>query len=75
MDDTLIERLISLAKDSPPDSALGIVWRCAFEKGKKIGFSEGAKFVDGIDIDEVLKTGFEKGNKSGIETGIEIGRD
>ena len=31
--------------------------------------------VDGMDINEVLKTGFEKGNKSGIETGIEIGRD
>ena len=31
--------------------------------------------VDGMDINEVLKTGFEKGNESGIETGIEIGRD
>ena len=34
--------------------------------------------VDGMDINEALKTGFdsfEKGNESGIETGIEIGRD
>ena len=74
-DNALIECLISLAKNSPPDSALGIVWRHAFEERKKIGFSEGTKFVNGIDIDEVLKTGFEKGNKSGIETGIEIGWD
>jgi len=74
-DDVSIERLVSLAKDSPPDSALGIVWRYAFEEGKRIGYSEGAQMVDGIDINEVLKTGFEKGNESGIETGIEIGRD
>jgi hypothetical protein len=66
-----VKRLIGLARDSPPDSALGIVWRYAFEEGKKIGYSEGTKFVGGIDIDEVLKTGVERG----IERGIEIGRD
>jgi len=75
MDNALIERLISLAKDSPPNSALDIVWRHTFEEGKKIGFSEGAKFVDRINIDEVLKTGFEKSIKKGIEKGIEFGRD
>ena len=31
--------------------------------------------VDGMDNNEVLKTEFEKGNESGIETGIEIGQD
>jgi hypothetical protein len=74
-DDTSIERLVGLAKDSPPDSALGIVWRYAFEEGKRIGYSEGAQMVNGMDINEVLKTGFEKGNESGIEMGIEIGQD
>ncbi|KAF8970685.1 hypothetical protein BDZ97DRAFT_57021 [Flammula alnicola] len=66
-----IERLIGLARDSPPDSALGIVWRHAFEEGKKIGYSEGATLVDGMDINEVLKTGVERG----VEKGIAIGRD
>ena len=75
MDDASIECLVGLAKDSPPDSALGIVWRYTFEEGKQIGCSEGAQMVNGMDIKEVLKIGFEKGNKSGIETGIEIGRD
>ena len=74
-DDASIERLIGLAKDSPPDSALGIVWRHAFEEGKRIGYSEGAQMVDGIDINEVLRTGVEKGIEKGIERGIEIGRD
>jgi hypothetical protein len=60
-DDASIERLIGLAKDSPPDSPLGIVWRYAFEEGRK--------FVDGMEISEVLKTGVERGYKKGIEDG------
>jgi hypothetical protein len=32
-----IERLIGLAKDSPPDSALGIVWRRAYKEGYENG--------------------------------------
>jgi hypothetical protein len=66
-----IERLIGLAKDSPPDSVLGIVWRHAFEEGKGIGYSEGTKLVDGLDINELTRIGVERG----IERGIEIGRD
>ena len=62
-----IKRLIGLALDLPPNSTLGIVWQHAFEEGKRVGHAEGAKLVDGIDIDEVLKTG--------VERGIEIGRD
>jgi len=73
MDNMSIERLVGLAKDSPPDSVLGIVWRYAFEEGKRIGYSEGAQMVDGIDINEVLRTGVEKGIEKGIERGIEIG--
>jgi len=75
MDDASTECLVGLAKDSPPDSALGIVWRYAFEEGKQIGYSEGTQMVDGIDINEVLRTGVEKGIEKGIERGIEIGRD
>jgi hypothetical protein len=36
-----IERLIGLAKDSLPDSALGIVWRHAFEEGVERGMEIG----------------------------------
>ena len=46
-DDASIEHLIGLTKDSPPNSALGIVWRYVFEEGKRIGCSEGAQMVNG----------------------------
>ena len=75
MDDTSIEHLITLAKDLPPDSALGIVWQYTFEEGKWIGYSEGTQMVDRIDINEVLRTGVEKSIEKGIERGIEIGWD
>ena len=39
-DEISIERLTGLARDSPPDSALGIVWRRALEEGKNISRSE-----------------------------------
>jgi len=66
-DDASIERLVGLAKDSLPDSALGIVWRHAFEEGRKNGYSEGAKLFEGADVNEISKVAAEKG--------IEIGRD
>jgi hypothetical protein len=66
-----IERLLGLAKDSPPNSPLGIVWRYAFEEGKEFGYSEGTKLVNGLDINEITRIGVERG----IERGIEIGRD
>lgn len=36
-----IERLIGLARESPPDDVLGIIWRYAFEEGKEMGQLEG----------------------------------
>jgi len=64
-----IERLVGLAKDSPSDSPLGIVWRCAFEEGKKLGYSEGAKLFEGVDISEGMRTAAERGYERGIEAG------
>ena len=69
MDDVSIERLVGLAKDSPPDSALGIVWRRAFEEGKKLGYVEGAKLFEGVDISEGMKAAAERGYEKGIEEG------
>src|SRR6202522_690687 len=66
-----IERLIGLARDSPPNSALGIVWRYAFEEGKEFGYSEGTKMINGLDVNDITRIGVERG----IERGIEIGRD
>jgi len=68
-DDVSIERLVGLAKDSPPDSALGIVWRHAFEEGKKLGYVEGAKLFEGVDISEGMKAAAERGYEKGIEEG------
>ena len=64
-----IERLVGLAKDSPHDSALGIVWQRAFEEGKKIGYSEGAKLFEGVDISEGMRTAAERGYERGVEAG------
>ena len=36
-DDVSIERLVGLAKDSPSDSALGIVWKHAYEEAYQNG--------------------------------------
>src|SRR6267378_3956331 len=66
-DDISVERLVGLAKDSPCDSALGIVWRHAFEAGKTLGYTEGTKLFEGADISEIMKTA--------VEQGIEIGRN
>ena len=38
-----------------------------FEEGKGIGYSEGTKLVNGLDINEIMRIG--------VERGIEIGRD
>jgi hypothetical protein len=48
---------------------LGIVWQRAFEEGKKIGYSEGAKLFEGVDISEGMKTAAERGYEKGIEAG------
>ncbi len=68
-DDISIEQLVGLARDSPHDSALGIVWQRAFEEGKKIGYSEGAKLFEGVDISEGMETAVERGYEKGIEAG------
>jgi hypothetical protein len=38
---------------------------------KGIGYSEGMKLVNGLDINEITRIGVERG----MERGIEIGRD
>jgi len=68
-DTVSIERLVGLARDSPHDSALGIVWQRALEEGKKIGYSEGAKLFEGVDISEGMRAAAERGYERGIEEG------
>jgi hypothetical protein len=61
-DTVSIERLVGLAKDSPPDSALGIVWRRAYEEG----YENGRKSLL-QNLEKKLKEKFEEGQKEGIE--------
>lgn len=69
-DEDATEKLYVLATSSP-DSPLGRLWKRVFEEGKKISYSEGIKLVNGLEIDEIMRIGVERG----IERGIEIGRD
>jgi hypothetical protein len=61
-DTTSIEWLVGLAKDSPPDSALGIVWRHTYEEG----YENGQKSLL-QNLEKKLKEKFEEGQKEGIE--------
>ena len=61
-----IERLVGLAKDSPPDSALGIAWKYAYEEG----YNNGRKSLL-QNLEKKLKEKFEEGQKEGIKKGRE----
>ena len=56
------DKLYVLATSSP-DSPLGRLWKQVFEEGKKIGYSEGTKLVNGLEIDEITRIGVERGNR------------
>ena len=66
-DTVSIERLVGLAKDSEPDSALGIVWQHAYE----MGFQNGRKEVL-QDLRRKLEEKYREGEKEGTERGKEI---
>jgi hypothetical protein len=61
-----IERLVGLAKDSPPDSALGIVWKQAYEEAYQNGRKEVLQ-----NLGRKLEEKFIEGEKEGIKKGRE----
>ena len=65
-DTVSIERLVGLAKDSPPDSALGIVWCHAYEDGYENGR---------ISLLQNLKKKLEDKYEEGREQGIREGKE
>jgi hypothetical protein len=62
-----IERLAGLAKDSPHDSALGIVWKYAYDEGYQKGRKEILQ-----DLKKKLEERFKEGETEGIKKGREI---
>src|SRR6266446_10788678 len=52
---------IPTAASTPDGDNLEFLWKWAFKEGQKVGLDEGHRFVDGMDIQEVLKVGFEQG--------------
>jgi hypothetical protein len=65
-DDVSIERLVGLAKDSPPDSALGIVWKHAYEEAHQNGRKEVLR-----DLRKKLEEKYKEGKKEGMKEGKE----
>jgi hypothetical protein len=65
-DDVSIERLVGLAKDSPSDSALGIVWKHAYEEAYQNGRREILQ-----DLRRKLEEKYSEGEKEGIKKGRE----
>ena len=61
-----IKRLVTLAKDSPPDSALGIVWKYAYEEAYQNGRKEVLQ-----NLGKKLEEKFKEGEKEGIKKGKE----
>ena len=66
-DNVSIERLVSLAKDSPPDSALGIVWNRAYEEAYQNGRKEVLQ-----DLRKKLEDKFKEGRKEGVKEGKDL---
>jgi hypothetical protein len=65
-DSISIERLIGLAKDSPPDSALGIVWKHVYEEAYQNGRKEVLQ-----NLGRKLEENFIEGEIEGIKKGKE----
>ena len=66
IDTVSIERLAGLAKDSPHDLALGIVWNYTYEEG----YQKGQK-----DILQDLKKKLEERSREGEKEGMKKGRE
>ena len=65
-DSVSIERLVGLAKDSAPDSALGIVWKHAYEEGYQNG-----RLALLQNLEKKLDEKYKQGEKEGIKKGKE----
>lgn len=61
-----IERLVGLAKNSAPDSALGIVWKHAYEEGYQNG-----RLALLQNLEKKLDEKYKEGEKEGINKGKE----
>ena len=61
-----IKRLVTLAKDSPPDSALGIIWKYAYEEAYQNGRKEVLQ-----NLGKKLEEKYKEGEKEGIKKGKE----
>ena len=68
-DNVSIERLVGLAKNSQPNSALGIVWRHAYEEGYQNGRKEVLQNL-GRKLEEKDKEGVKKGQELYYGKGI-----
>ena len=62
MDPLSVDNLCSRAATASSDTALGAVWRHAFKAGQ----DNASQMVDGMQVSDVLKIGFEKGQVHGI---------
>jgi len=56
-----ITLFLTTAASTPDGEDLEFLWKHAFKEGQRVGLDEGHHFVDGMDIQEVLKVGFEQG--------------
>ena len=61
-----ITLFLTTAASTPDGENLKFLWKQAFKEGQKVGLDEGCHFVDGMDIQEVLKVGFEQGQAFGM---------
>ena len=66
-DNVSIEHLAGLAKESPPDSALGIVWNYAYDEAYQKGRLEVLQ-----NLGKKLEEKFKEGKKEGIKEGKDL---
>jgi len=62
IDPISIDNLCSCAATASSNTTLGAIWRHAFKAGQ----DNGSQMVDGMQVSDVLKIGFEKGQVYGI---------
>jgi hypothetical protein len=63
-----INYFLTTAASTLEGQNLELLWKRAFQEGQKVGLDEGRRFVDGMDIQEVLKVGVERGKAVGMAT-------
>src|SRR6266567_1609747 len=61
-----ITLFLTTAMSTPDGENLEFLWKRAFEEGQKVRLDKGHRFVDGMDIQEVLKAGVERGQAIGM---------